>query len=793
MRVLPTQLRWLSLALIGLLSACAPEPEPPSSHLVPLRLLDQLDDDGQQRPFDPTDEQSISAAAPLILQLEIDVLANEQAVWSGAKQVQTLFPAVANTTGSHALQGAGPDKRLVISGSLLMAREFPVGDTGPLLVRVQADNRGWLVLIPVRRGQPPIELTDLTRLYALADADQLILRPASDPNTPWLQALVPADPQRTGLILGVLSQGPTTEVGRLEARSATPLTAALLEGTLRPSAEHIQLDGEAREAIVLPHGGSTRWTLDLTAGPTELTIDLGHLGAPGAAHLDYKLFDVSGEISAGRIALEQPPELAAQPWHSIAVELPKARHNETTLTFSADAPGAAIVVGRPTIRWIQPPKKPLQPDVILISLDTLRADRINPGTEATPRLQALARESRKFTDASSTSAWTLPAHTSLFTGRWAQAHGVTDRSRKLVERETATLARAFRDAGYETTAITGGGYVSPTFGLAGGFERYDIHDPCLFAVDLKTRQVIQPHGSRQSLLDLLSGPRERPLFAFVHTFAAHHGLPVDAKLKKIGLQNEDFRSIRAEVFHLLAAQRAGQPTAAIEPQLIKNVNAVYDAAVMTADDMIGDIVATLKAAGRWDNTILIVTSDHGQELFERTTVGHGHQLHPELLRIPLLIRAPGAPSGEDSTPVSLVDLSPTLRELAGLPADHDGHGRSLVPLLFGKTLLSRPILSHLDNSEIPGTHVYRQELLTLHLRENPDGLPAPFALYDLSNDPQELHNLLDERRALADDMAAEFLKALPLLRAQVGGNTNDVTLDDDTRRQLEELGYLTGR
>ncbi len=199
------------------------------------------------------------------------------------------------------------------------------------------------------------------------------------------------------------------------------------------------------------------------------------------------------------------------------------------------------------------------------------------------------------------------------------------------------------------------------------------------------------------------------------------------------------------------------------------------------------------AAGRFDDTILVVTSDHGQELFDRGTVGHGHQMHPELLRIPLLIRAPGTRVGEESTPVSLVDIGPTVRELAGLPSDEGSHGRSLVPLLTSGALGPRPILSHLGNSNKPATHVFRRGQLTLHLTDDDEGQPRPTALFDLATDPLEQHDLLEQRRALAEDMTAEFALALPLLRSQASQGAGAVALDDDTRRQLEELGYVTGK
>ena len=782
--------------LVVCLAACLPScggdgPRPQPSTVI--RLIDVLEADGLQRPFDPTESAGIIAAAPLVLSLSADTLADDDSVWADAQALAPLFPGLTTSAGHHALSGPANERRLVITGPLLLTRVLTVTDTGPLLVRIKANGRSGLGLIPIRRNQPDIDLSDVPNLLKLAQTQGLGFDVVTGARNPWAQVIVPADAQREGLLLTVTTFDATAEVGQVEVRSVSPLTADLLDRGLRPTKQHISLDGEAREAFVLPHGGSARWTLQLPDRPTRLTVDLASLGDPGAAALTYLLQDEQDTLLEGRLPLPTALSADARPWHSAVLELPGHGAGTSTLTLQADAKRGAVALGRPTICPSGTDEKRGPPDVIIVSLDTLRADRLTPGTEATPHLQELTRASLNFTDASSTSAWTLPSHTSLFTGRWPQAHGVTDSQHKLADGEMTTLARVFRDAGYETTAITGGGYVSPSYGLAAGFERYDVNDPARFGIDPKTKATIQPHGSRQSLMELLSGPRTRPLFAFVHTFAAHHGLPAIARLKNIGMDNDDFRAMRSDLTGLLAAQRAGDADDVIDPKLIANVIGVYDASVMSADELVGELVATLIAAGRFDDTILVVTSDHGQELFDRGTVGHGHQMHPELLRIPLLIRAPGARVGAESAPVSLVDIGPTVRELAGLPADADGHGRSLVPLLKSETLRPRPILSHLGNSNKPDTHVFRLGQLTLHLTEDDEGQPQPTALFDLAADPLEHHDLLEQRRALADEMTAEFVLALPLLKSQAGSGADSVALDDDTRRQLEELGYVTGK
>jgi hypothetical protein len=773
------------LLLPALLCACSPDAAPDGPPGL-VRLIDSLQPGSLQLPFDPRDRAAVvESASDLIFTLGADALADEHTSVAHREAMLEVFPQLPARNGLLELSGPDDSPRLHVRGPIALTRMLAVTDPRPLLVRVEIEGGHYVGLIPNRRGETLPEIDDIQALHGLSKFEGLPLIPTAEPDDSWVQVVVPADPERSGLLMVILAVNGSSHFGRTEVRAVTPLAEALLLPGLRPDADHISLDGEAREAFILPDGGSTTWTLEHVPDALQLTVDLAALGPPGKAIISFVaqsegLVDVRGRWVVPR---------KGGPWHPFQVQLPAFGGRALKLTLRAELARGAIVVGRPTLTRRAADTQPMAPNVIIVSLDTLRADRVAPGVAATPRLQALAAESLQFSDASSVSAWTLPAHASLFTSRWSQAHGVTDRYRKLVGTHAETLAQAFRAAGYETAAITGGGYLSPTFGLAAGFERYDIHDPCLFAIDRKTKAAIQPHGSRAKLLALLSGRRDRPLFVFVHTFAAHHGLPVNAKLDRVGMQREDFQRIRAQVLSILASK---DTSAVLDAQLVDDVNAIYDASVMAADDLVGDIVDTLRAAGTYDNTILVVTSDHGQELLDRTTVGHGHQMHPELLRIPLLVRAPGSVHGTTDAPVSLVDLAPTLRELAGLERDPDAHGRSLVPLLSGKPLRPAPILSHLANSIRQPTHVYRRGNLTLHLQEDNEGLGFATALYDLSADPQERDDMLSRQPVLAAEMAAEFNLALPVLKAMSQMQAGDVELDAETRRQLEELGYLTG-
>jgi arylsulfatase A-like enzyme len=145
------------------------------------------------------------------------------------------------------------------------------------------------------------------------------------------------------------------------------------------------------------------------------------------------------------------------------------------------------------------------------------------------------------------------------------------------------------------------------------------------------------------------------------------------------------------------------------------------------------------------------------------------------------------------TPVSLVDLAPTLRDLAGLPADSGAQGRSLAALLMGGHLPPAPLLSHLGYVPSQPTHVYRREDLSLHIGEESDGSLIAQALYDLAIDPDERDNLLSRRPDAVASLLEAYEQGLAGLRALGVSTTSEVSLDPGTRQRLIELGYLSGR
>ncbi len=317
--------------------------------------------------------------------------------------------------------------------------------------------------------------------------------------------------------------------------------------------------------------------------------------------------------------------------------------------------------------------------ILLISVDSLRADRLgcygNP-RDTSPAIDRLARDGVRFAEAWSTTSWTLPAHMSLMTGRYVLSHGVyADRDQ--LPGGIPTLAEGLHAAGYATGGVVAMIYLNGRYGFDRGFEYYDDHtapeetaaaswgdEPAPVVTDLAIRWLEQHRRDR--------------FFLFLHYWDVHYDYippaPYDAMF------DPDYKgSITGKNFIFNRAVRAGMPARDLEHLL-----ALYDGEIRWVDDHIAKLLRFLGEAGLYESTAVIITADHGDEFFEHGFKGHRRTLYREVTQVPLVIRAPGARAGTVvDVPVSLVDVMPTVLELAGQQVPAGVEGISLVPWLFG--------------------------------------------------------------------------------------------------------------
>jgi arylsulfatase A-like enzyme len=435
------------------------------------------------------------------------------------------------------------------------------------------------------------------------------------------------------------------------------------------------------------------------------------------------------------------------------------------------------------------------PNLVLITLDTTRADRLGPYGHAdaqTPALDAFARESVVYENAYATSSWTLPSHASLFTGLLPMQHGAQTAAggpsallgygvRGLAE-EFTTLAEALRDAGYRTGAVVGGPALRRELGLAQGFERYlDDLDGPLDKLIGKRANVIANRS-----IALLERFGAQPFFLFANFYDPHAPYrPPDAG----ELPEPDHAPVVAEMLSQLAVgDRAGSGRLRPEenPELAAMLQG-YDAEIRFMDRHLGRLLEALRRSPRWSETLVAVTSDHGESFGEHFYISHGAHLYEDNVRVPLIVRFPnGAGAGTRvGEPVGNRALFATLLGAAGLAVD---------PGLPDLEDRGAPIVTELrrsdNNVRLLGPH-FDRDLLALYappwklIRDS----RGPVELFRIDADPGEVRNLAPGDPGAVAELSGQ-LEGIEELHPPLFDRDARAELSEDTENALRALGYL---
>jgi arylsulfatase A-like enzyme len=412
------------------------------------------------------------------------------------------------------------------------------------------------------------------------------------------------------------------------------------------------------------------------------------------------------------------------------------------------------------------------PNVILISIDTLRADHLHGygyERETSPTLDGLMRRGTSFMNAISQSPWTLPSHMSLFTSLYPHSHGVIEDTLALNE-EVATLPALMKQAGYATGGFAACDYLSEKHGFGRGFDYY-----------LQRRGIRAPAVCEEALKWLV---RERPqkFFLFLHFYDVHPTYdPSQPYLKMFESSYEG--SMRGTIQTLLNINDGKIP---VSEEDRRHLVALYDAVIRQLDDELKTFFGFLEERNLLSNTLIVVTSDHGEEFFEHGKVLHSRTLYDELIRIPLIVVGPGVPSGRQvEEQVQLIDLAPTILEVCGLKIPGGMEGASLLPLIQGTTAGWRPYAfaeADKDNEEYDLKRAIRTREFKLYF----DRRSKEEELYDLAADPAEQADILDSR----GDVAEVLRKELGTWMSTGRGQPERIVLTDREREELRSLGYL---
>jgi choline-sulfatase len=384
-----------------------------------------------------------------------------------------------------------------------------------------------------------------------------------------------------------------------------------------------------------------------------------------------------------------------------------------------------------------------RPNILLITLDTTRADHIGAygyGYARTPRIDRLAREGVMFERAITAAPITLPSHVSLLTGLYPFTHGVRNNGNFSLPASLPTLATALHDNGYQTAAFVSAFVLDRRYGLDRGFDNYDDD------VGLERR------GDRtvEAAVRWLDGrTAERPFFMWLHLYDPHD--PYDPP--------ERFRAAFAD-----------RP---------------YDGEIAFADEVIATLLDRLERAGTLGSTIVAVVGDHGESLGEHGEITHAMFVYESTLRVPMILWSPGhVPSGQRlAGPVRTIDLAPTLLDLAGRPSIAGAEGRSLVPMMRGN---GAPPQSVYGETYFPLLYMNWAPLRTIQ-DERWKYIDAPTPeLYDLSQDVGERANVANREPA----RVAALGQALRTLTGGRRGAMSERKIDGDTAAKLAALGYI---
>ncbi|MFN0242231.1 MAG: sulfatase [Planctomycetota bacterium] len=439
-----------------------------------------------------------------------------------------------------------------------------------------------------------------------------------------------------------------------------------------------------------------------------------------------------------------------------------------------------------------------RPDILLISIDSLRSDHLGCygyAKPTSPRIDRLAAEGVRCETAITTTSWTLPAHAAMFTGLFDSAHGVVDNGLALAPGHR-TLAELLKEDGYRTAGFFGGPYLHPVFGLGQGFDHYES---CMSAmpsddavlsmsqqdVNASHRDVTGPR-TLDAFTRWLDGTSEEPLFAFVHLWDVHYDYIPPPEYAQ--LFDPDYTgSLDASN---LKHNQAIEPKMA--PRDLQHLIALYDGEIRFTDDVIAKMLAALEKKGRLSNTLVVITADHGQEFFEHGGKGHQTTLHEELVRVPLVFWWPKELSTARVVhdQVRLVDVLPTILALASVDGVPRVQGRDIGPLLRGETLPPAPALCELyaDAKELSAV---RTNALKVYRNRRTDGVVT--GGFDLAADPGERADLRNDarvQRGLAD-LQLELGLALEF-HTKLGHGVRKIDVDADMQRRLGTLGYTDG-
>ncbi len=529
------------------------------------------------------------------------------------------------------------------------------------------------------------------------------------------------------------------------------------------------------DGLLLPEGGILSFNL-LRPGATQLMLDIAARDG-GSGQLEVSVVGDSGAFAS----VSRAPADGTAPESLAPIS---SREAAVTVSLQAILGDVVLRDARLVRRMADddaavPRALPPVRNVLLMVVDTLRADRLRVYNRSsrvnTRHLDQLARSAVVFERATAQGNWTKPSVATILSGLYPTTHGAYTH-KAMLDPSIATAPAHLRRMGFESTGFVANGYISSRFGFEKGWDRFESYP-----------QEGKSSRAGAVLADVGRWMKQRSgtgrFFTYVHTVDPH--APYAAPRH---FWSQYDRSVYRGVVRprqtatLINRIKAG--TLLLGSYDVRRLKALYNGEISYHDEVFGALLREMKQRRIFDDTVVIVTSDHGEEFLDHGSVGHGHSLFEELVHVPLIIRVPdGFPIAgrRVRAEVGLVDILPTMCDLLQVPCPPAVQGRSLVPLMTTDTELPEtPTIAEFPNER---QYAVTTEAYKAIFR----GFDA--ALYDMADNDETLdvgpdHPIL--LMAMTDRLGAHVGRA----RARIGGdNRPAASLDAETQARLRALGY----
>ncbi|MDB2253506.1 sulfatase [Halorubrum ezzemoulense] len=482
-------------------------------------------------------------------------------------------------------------------------------------------------------------------------------------------------------------------------------------------------------------------------------------------------------------------------------------------------------------------------NVVLLVMDTARYDSVLGTQTNLPTFDTLQNQGVTYTSAFANAPWTLPSHGGLFSGQYSSKHGASAAAKRFPE-HTPTIVEAFKNASYETVAISNNTWISDEFGFARGFDTFrknwqyiqsDVDlgkiareeegfdkirgvakqlfdgNPIVNAANAVYGQFVRKRadddGAKSTnrwISDWLDDRDDSdPFFLFINYLEPHleYRPPREFAEEYLpeGVSYAEAMEVNQDAWSYIAND------VEMTDRDFEILEALYHAEIAYLDERIGELRRLLEEAGEWEDTIFVVTGDHGENIGDHGLMDHQYSLHDTLIHVPLVIHG-GAFTGGKTVDdiVQLTDIAPTLLDAAGIDTDEfveESQGRSFHPdaetepreYAFAEYLAPQPSMEALAKrvSDLP-EEVYEYDRSLRAIRSKNwkliRGSDGSIELYHVADDPGELENLASERSEKVSELESELDAWLGSF--EHADATGDADMSDSTKDRLEDLGYL---